>query len=234
MQAGAALVTGAAGGIAPAVVRALEADGWLVATTDLAGEVTVTADLADPDAPARAVRAAEDAVGPLTALVTCHAVSEQGGLLEADAAQLDRHLAANVRGTLLVMQAFAHAFRGEHGTGRIVNFISGPPLRGEIAYAASKGAVEWMTTSAAVELAERGITANAIDPGPTDTGWMSDELRDRIERSTPLGRLGQPEDAAAVVAFLCSPQAGWITGQVLRSDGGFAFQRTPRAGGEAL
>ena len=148
----AALVTGAAGGIAPAVVSALEQRGWRVATTDLRGEVTVIADLSDPDTPARVVEGAERVAGPLTALVTCHAVSELGGLLEADAAQLDRHYEANVRGTLLLMQAFARAFRGEPGTGRIVNFTSGLPLTGEIAYAASKGAVEWLTVSAAVQL----------------------------------------------------------------------------------
>jgi 3-oxoacyl-[acyl-carrier protein] reductase len=233
VHAGAALVTGAAGGIAPAVVRALEADGWHVATSDLDGEVTVAADLADPDAPARVVAEAESAVGPLAALVTCHTVSELGGLLEADAAQLDRHLAANVRGTFLLMQAFARGFRSEPGAGRIVNFTSNPPLHGEIAYAASKGAVEWLTMSAAVELGPSGITVNAVDPGPTDTGWMTEELRARVERSTPRGRPGRPEDAAALVAFLCSPQAGWITGQVLHSDGGFGFYRTPRSGGAA-
>ena len=227
-------MTGARGGIAPAVVAALEADGWAVATTDLEGEVTVAADLADPSAPERVVAAAEDAVGALTALVTCHTVSEQGGLLEADAAQLDRHLAPNVRGTLLLMQAFARRFAGPPGSGRIVNFTSNLPLRGEIAYAASKGAVEWTTVSAAVELAERGITANALDPGPTDTGWMTDELRVLIRGATPLGRIGRPEDAAALVAFLCSPAAGWITGQVLHSDGGFAFSRVPRKGGDPV
>jgi 3-oxoacyl-[acyl-carrier protein] reductase len=234
VDGGAALVTGAAGGIARAVVGALEGDGWSVATTDLTGDVTIEADLSDADAPARVIAAAERALGPLSALVTCHTVSELGGLLETDAAQLDRHLAANVRGTLLAMKAFAHGFRGEPGTGRIVNFTSNAPLLGEIAYAASKGAIEWITISAAVELGPRGITVNAVDPGPTETGWMTDELRARVERSTPLGRVGQPEDAAALVAFLCSSRAAWITGQVLHSDGGFAFYRTPRRAGDVI
>ena len=224
----AALVSGAGGGIAPAVVAALAADGWAVATTDLGGEVTVAADLADPAGPARVF----DAVGPVEALVVCHTVSELGGLLETDAAQIDRHLAANVRGTLLLMQEFARRFRG--GGGRIVTFTSGLPLTGEIAYAATKGALEWATVSAAVELGPRGITANAVDPGPTETGWMSDELRRAVRRATPLGRVGRPEDAAALVAFLCSPGGGWITGRVLRSDGGFSWVRTPRRGGTPL
>lgn len=223
-------MTGAGGGIGPAVVAALQRDGWEVATTDLAGDVTVSADLADPGASADVL----DAVGPVEALVVCHTVSELGGLLDTDAAQIDRHLAANVRGTLLLMQEFARRFRGEPGTGRIVTFTSGLPLVGEIAYAAGKGAIEWVTICAAVELGPRGITVNAIDPGPTDTGWMSDELKDAVARATPLGRVGRPQDAAELVAFLCSPAGGWITGRVLRSDGGFSWVRTPRRGGEPL
>ena len=73
--------------------------------------------------------------------------------------------------------------------------------------------------AAATELGPLGITVNAVDPGPTDTGWVSPELRELFEQGTPLGRVGQPEDAAELV-FLCSPRAGWITGQVITSDGG--------------
>jgi 3-oxoacyl-[acyl-carrier protein] reductase len=71
---------------------------------------------------------------------------------------------------------------------------------------------------------------NAIDPGPTDTGWMGDELRGTIRSQSPLGRLGQPEDSAGLVAFLCSPGGGWITGQILHCDGGWGSIRTPRGG----
>lgn len=119
------------------------------------------------------------------------------------------------------------------GWGRIVNFTSGLPLLGEIAYAASKGAITWLTVSAAVELGHRGITVNAVDPGPTDTGWMDNDLKEAIARSTPLGRVGRPEDAAELVAFLCSERGGWITGRVLRSDGGFSWT-TMRRGGDLL
>jgi 3-oxoacyl-[acyl-carrier protein] reductase len=217
-----ALVTGADGGIAPSVVAALEGDGWEVAGTDVEH-----ADLADPAAPARIF----DELGSFEALVTCHAVSELGGLLETDAAQLDRHLAVNVRATALLMAELARRLPGDRG--RIVNFTSGLPLRGELAYAASKGAIAWLTVSAAVELGPRGITANAIDPGPTDTGWMDDELKEAIAAATPLGRVGRPQDAAELVAFLCSERAGWITGRVLRSDGGFSWT-TMRRGGELL
>ncbi len=138
-------------------------------------------DLGDAGAPARIVAAAERAVGPLTALVCCHAHSEVGGLFDATGAQVDRHLAVNARGTLMLIAEFAQRFGGEPGAGRIVTFSSGLPLAGEIAYAASKGALEWLTVSAAAELAPRGICVNAIDPGPTETG-CSDEAASRSNR----------------------------------------------------
>ena len=222
----AALVTGVGNpaGIAAAVVDALRHDGWDVATTgfqpDLA--VTVEADLGDEDAAGRIFDAAEAAVGPLTVLACVHAHSEQGGVLEATAAQIDRHLAVNARGTLLLMAEFVRRLRGDQG--RIVTFTSGLPLDGEIAYAASKGAIEWITVSAAAELAPRGITVNAVDPGPTDTGWMTPELADRLAAESPAGRVSRPADAAALVAFLVSPRAGWITGQIVHSDGGFRLR----------
>jgi 3-oxoacyl-[acyl-carrier protein] reductase len=259
----AALVTGASrrAGIAAAVARALARDGWDVATTcwrpydesepwgshreeaaELVEELRALGaraalnedDLADAAAPARIFDAGEAAVGSLSALVCVHAHSETGGVLETDAAQLDRHLAVNARGTALLISEFARRFRSEPGTGRIITFSSGLPLTGEVAYAASKGAIEWLTVSAAVELGPRGITVNAIDPGPTDTGWISSQLADAIVRATPLGRLGRPEDAAEAAAFLCSERASWITGQVLRADGGFSWVRVARRGRELL
>jgi 3-oxoacyl-[acyl-carrier protein] reductase len=227
-----ALVTGVGNpaGIAVAVVRALERDGWEVATTGFEPElaVTVEADLADADAPKRVLDAAEAAVGPLTALVNVHAHSEHGGLLEATAAQIDRHLVVNARATLLLMAEFVRRLRGDGG--RIVSFTSGLPLDGEIAYAASKGAIEWITVSAAAELASRGITVNAVDPGPTDTGWMTDGLAARLAEESPAGRVSRPEDAAELVAFLVSPRAGWITGQIVHSDGGFRLRHGPLHG----
>jgi 3-oxoacyl-[acyl-carrier protein] reductase len=163
-----------------------------------------------------------------------HACSEQGGLLEVTPEQFDRHMAVNARGTLLLSAEFARRFSGERGSGRIVTFTSAPPLAGEIAYAASKGAVEWITISSAAELAAHGITVNAVDPGPTDTGWMTSELHERVRSDSPLGRVGKPQDAAEVVAFLCSRRADWITGQVLHADGGWSALRTIRRGRELL
>ena len=238
----AALVTGASrrAGIAAAVVTALEREGWSVATTgwrayDASGpwgsqpheaeEIGrgrfVEADLTDPDAPAHVLNAAEAVVGSITALVVAHTESRAGGVLETDAAAFDRHLAVNARSALLLVGEFARRFRGARGSGRVVAFTS-DALHGEVAYGASKAALERIVIAAAAELGPLGVTVNAVNPGPTDTGWISAELRQRFEQATPLGRVGQPEDAAELVAFLCSARAGWITGQVIASDGGWS------------
>jgi 3-oxoacyl-[acyl-carrier protein] reductase len=246
----AALVTGASrrGGIAAAVVEALRRDGWEVATTgwraydasepwgsqpeeaDALGAGTfIEADLSDPDAPGTVLAAAEEAVGPLTALVVVHTESRLGGVLDTEATDFDRHVAVNVRSALLLAAEFGRRFRGDHGSGRIVAFTSGA-LHGEVAYGASKAALERIVVAAAAELGPLGITVNAVDPGPTDTGWVSSELRELFEQGTPLGRVGQPEDAAELVAFLCSPRGGWITGQVITSDGGWSVRAATRRG----
>jgi 3-oxoacyl-[acyl-carrier protein] reductase len=251
----AALVTGATrkAGIAAAVVRALARDGWEVATTgfrpydasepwgsdtkeaeELAGPGRFHEDdLADPAAPERVLDAAEAAVGPLAALVVCHTESRRGGVLDTGAEDFDRHVAVNARSVLLLTAEFARRFRSEPGSGRIVAFTSGA-LHGEVAYGASKAALERVVVAAAAELGPRGITLNAIDPGPTDTGWISPELRTLFVEQIPLGRVGRPEDAAELVAFLCSSRGGWVTGQILISDGGWSVRATVRRGREAL
>ena len=258
-----ALVTGATrrAGIAAAVALRLAGEGWNVATTgwrphdaeepwgsrageadDLVAELRALgvraafreADLGDAGAPARVLDFAEEAVGALDALVVAHARSRGGGLLETSVDEWNRHMEVNARGTFLLCAEFARRWKGEAGPGRVVVLTSALPLAGEGAYAASKGAVEWLASTVAAELAQRGITVNAVDPGPTDTGWLdaNPELHERIRAASPLGRLGRPEDAAELIAFLLSPAGGWITGQVLHSDGGFGSIRTLRRGRE--
>ncbi|MFE7601166.1 SDR family oxidoreductase [Streptomyces sp. NPDC057494] len=87
---------------------------------------------------------------------------------------------------------------------------------------ASKGALDRITLAAARELAHLGVTANAVNPGPVDTGWMTAGLREEMVRQTPLGRLGTPRDTAHLVDFLCSPEGQWVNGQLLMSNGGLA------------
>lgn len=250
----AALVTGATRrtGIAAAVVEALRRDGWSVATTgwraydasepwgsepheaeQIGAGAFIEADLADPEAPAKVVAAAETEVGPLTALVAVHTESRLGEISDTDAADFDRHLAVNARSVLLLAAEFVRRFRGERGSGRIVAFTSNA-LHGEVAYGASKAALERIVVAAAADFGPLGITVNAVDPGPTDTGWMTPKLRMRFDADTPLGRAGRPEDAAKLVAFLCSPDAGWITGQVIVSDGGWSIRPTVRRGRSSL
>jgi 3-oxoacyl-[acyl-carrier protein] reductase len=229
-----ALVTGADNprGIGRAVCRALAARGAAVACSvqpgstaseaDI-GALPIEADLADPDAPEALLGAVEAFVGRPSILVNNAAHSTRDGYEALDAATLDAHYAVNVRAPALLSAELAR--RHERGTaGRIVNVVSGQflgPMPGELAYTASKGALQALTVQLAAELAPLGITVNAMGPGPNDTGWMDDALRAELLPRFPMGRVGRPEDAAELIAFLCSDEAGWITGQVIHSEGGF-------------
>ena len=93
-------------------------------------------------------------------------------------------------------------------------------MSGELAYAATKGAVEAFSRSLRAEVGRLGITVNAVDPGATDTGWISSELKEKWETESPMGRIGVPEDAARLIRFLASAEAEWITGQIIHSRGG--------------
>jgi 3-oxoacyl-[acyl-carrier protein] reductase len=181
------------------------------------------ADLQDPEAPDRAMAAAVEAFGHVDILVCNHARSSAGGLGELTAAELDATLAVNTRAVLLLVQAFAARHDGRPG-GRVVLFSSGQhlgPMPGELAYAASKGALVEVTASLADALADRGITVNTINPGPTDTDYVDQATRERVARRFPAGRWGAPDDAARLVAWLCTDDAAWVTGQVINSEGGF-------------
>ncbi|WP_338778362.1 SDR family oxidoreductase [Metabacillus sp. FJAT-52054] len=156
-------------------------------------------------------------------LINNAAFSMNKDILEMTALDMDRHYHVNVRGTALMCGAFARHFSKASG-GRIVNMTSGQsrgPMPGEIPYAASKGAIDALTVSISAELAPMGITVNAVNPGPTDSGWMNSEIKEHLAPMFPFGRIGQPADAARLIRFLVSEEAAWITGQVLHSEGGF-------------
>jgi 3-oxoacyl-[acyl-carrier protein] reductase len=154
-------------------------------------------------------------------LVNNAAYDSPGGLLDLDAETLDAHYAVNVRGMILLTAEFVRRYPGGPG-GRIINLTSGQsitPMPQSLAYATTKGAVEAFTFSLAAEVASKGITVNAVDPGGTDTGWMGETLKAELTQQMAMGRVGQPIDAARLVAFLASDAGGWITGQVLHSRG---------------
>lgn len=92
---------------------------------------------------------------------------------------------------------------------------------GNIAYATTKGAINTFTLTLSAEVASKGITVNAVNPGPTDTGWMTDEIKETILSKSPTGRIGMPQYTAKLITFLASDEADWITGQIIHSEGGF-------------
>lgn len=245
-----ALITGVGRtvGIGAGVARRLAASGWDIAFTcwtpyddrmswgreagasDAIGRelaehgansAAIEADLADPDAPARVFDEVERRTGRVSALVMCHCESVDSGLLDTTVESFDRHFAVNARATWLLIREFGRRFAGDRGTGRIIALTSDHTV-GNLPYGASKGALDRITLAAAHELAALGVTANVINPGPVDTGWMPEEVREHCVRGTPLGRLGTPRDTAHLVDFLCSPEGGWINGQLLMSNGGLA------------
>lgn len=247
-----ALITGVGrtAGIGASIALRLAQDGWDVATTywtpyddrmpwgrqpdDVAsmaaalrdtGAATtaVSADLTRIDSPAAIFEAVEAALGPVTALVLCHAESVDSSIRDTTVESFDRHFAVNTRASWLLIREFANRYAAasglEAGRGRIVALTSDHTVH-NLPYGASKGALDRIVLAAARELEDVRITANVINPGPIDTGWMSDELRARVVRENPRGRGGQPADTAALVSFLCSEDGGWINGQLLHSDGG--------------
>lgn len=139
------------------------------------------------------------------------------------ARELDRHYEINLKATTLLTVEFVRQFAFRKN-GRIINLSSGQSLGqmpNEIAYAITKGAIETLTYTLSQEIAARGITINAVNPGPNDTGWMSDKLKEELLGRFPMKRIGEPKDAAKLIGFLVSEDAEWITGQVIHSEGGF-------------
>ncbi|WP_043631686.1 SDR family oxidoreductase [Nonomuraea candida] len=239
----AAVVTGGSRGIGRAVVERLAGDGATVVFSYVADEqaarlveevcdgraVAVRADSADPGQVESLFAAADRvfadrAAGPLTALVNNAGVMEHTPIDALTPEAFERVMAVNVRGAFFAVRAAA---RRMADGGRIVTVSSTGtawPSPGESVYAASKAAVEQLTRVASRELGRRGITVNAVSPGPTDTDLLragvSPEGMAGVAHMTALGRVGVPADIASVVALLLSPDAAWLTGQNLTADGG--------------
>jgi 3-oxoacyl-[acyl-carrier protein] reductase len=183
----------------------------------------VAADVAEADVPAHLVEEAAAVGGGLRGLVMSHCESVDSSILDTTVDSWDRHFAVNARAAWLLIKAFAEHLPAEATTevrGRIVALTSDHAAH-NLPYGASKGALDRIVVAAAVELAGRGIRANVINPGPIDTGWMTPEIKQMCLAQTPAGRLGTPADTANLVRFLMSDAGGWITGQVLYSNGGF-------------
>jgi 3-oxoacyl-[acyl-carrier protein] reductase len=170
--------------------------------------------------------AASDAGKPVTALVLSHTESTGTTIAETTVESFDRHLAVNVRAPFLLVQTYAEQLRlagdrAPRDRRRIIALTSNH-VAGNHAYGVSKGALDRIVLGASIELGDLGVSANSINPGPNDTGWMTDEIRADAVAQTPGGRVSTPADTAELVGFLCSPAGGWMNGQLLFSDGGFA------------
>lgn len=180
-------------------------------------------DFSDPEAPAACLEQAREALGHVDILVANHARSSEQRLDALTASELDASFAVNVRATLLLVQAFARAHDDTRPGGRVVLMTSGQHrgvLPGELPYIAGKGALHQLTPSLAAQLAPRHITVNTVDPGATDTGYATPEVHAAALALMPMGRWGEPDDAARLIAFLATDDARWITGQVIVSAGG--------------
>jgi 3-oxoacyl-[acyl-carrier protein] reductase len=243
-----ALVTGVSRtrGIGAAIASALAQSGWDVAITFWrpydaampwgsdpnevqsiraqlehlgAKTIAIEADLSRTDAPPQIFATVERDLGSLTALVMAHCQSVDSDLLTTSIESFDLHFAINARATWLLVREFGKRFRGTFGTGRIISLTSDHTI-GNLPYGASKGAMDRIVLAAAWEFRSLGITANVINPGATDTGWMSESQMGAERLRVPLGRVGLPQDCAHLVKFLCSQEGGWVNAQLLHSNGG--------------
>lgn len=182
----------------------------------------------EDDTPDQLMKAIETKGIQLDGIICNHALSgSDGSLGELDAAMLDRHYQVNTRSTILLAQAYVRLFGGR-GQGRIVMMTSGQgmgPMPGEVAYSLAKAAIAGITLTLSDQLADQNITVNTVNPGPVDTGYLTEEAWQNVRNKFPMGRFGAPEDPARLIAWLLTDEACWITGQTIHSEGGFARWR---------
>ncbi|GEL07160.1 SDR family oxidoreductase [Salisediminibacterium halotolerans] len=199
---------------------------------ELVGEAAlydIHADFTDVKSAEEVMQYACEKAGTISGLVCNHASSAPDGSIgELNAAMLDHHWQVNARSVLLLTQAFAAQFPQSATNGRIIYLTSGQrsgPMPGEIAYSASKGALADLTLTIADQLADKQITVNTINPGPVDTGYLSESDKAQALSKFPFGRFGKPEDPARLIGWLLTDESRWITGQIIHSEGGFARWR---------
>ncbi|MER9684160.1 SDR family oxidoreductase [Mesorhizobium sp. M0184] len=224
------LVTGGASGIGAASVRKIECEGGTVIVGDkVIGDNCSSAvhlDVTDPESISEAIDRIVSQHGRLDCLVHCAGISEVAPFLDTSLGTFDTVLNVNLRGTFMICQAAAKTMV-QFGGGAIVNVGSVSGMIGNqkrAAYGTSKAAVSHLSKIMAAELAPQGIRVNVICPGPISTPMAVTysesavaEWHDRV----PMGRFGSPEEVGSVIAFLCSEEASYITGQEIAVDGGF-------------